>query len=115
MNKNSTRYFSSKQEKRVAKAVKGKTVANSGAPKFVAGDVRTENWLFECKTKTTPSESMSIKREWLDKNAEEAFAMGKDYSAVVIDFGWGDNYYIVDEKTFLRMMNALAKEESYDE
>lgn len=116
MNKNSTRYFSNIQEKRVAKAVGGRKTANSGATKFSKGDVRTDNgWLIECKTKTTPSESMSVKREWLDKNAEEAFAMGKDYSAVVIDFGCGDNYYIVDEKTFLRMMNALAKEESYDE
>ena len=113
--KTSNRYFSNIQEKRVAKAVGGRKTSNSGATKFSKGDVSNDNWLFEAKTKTTPSESMSIKREWLDKNAEEAFAMGKDYSAVVIDFGCGDNYYIVDEKTFLRMMNALAKEESYDE
>ena len=31
MNKSSTRYFSSKQEKAVAKAVGGKKTANSGA------------------------------------------------------------------------------------
>lgn len=115
MNKKATRYFSNIQEKKIAKVVGGRKTANSGATKFSKGDVSNDNWLFEAKTKTTPSESMSVKREWLDKNAEEAFAMGKDYSAVVIDFGCGDNYYIVDEKTFLRMMNALAKEESYDE
>ena len=34
MNKNSTRYFSNKQEKHVAKAVGGKQVANSGATKY---------------------------------------------------------------------------------
>ena len=106
-NKTSTRYFSSRQEKKVAKAVGGKKVANSGATKFSKGDVRTDNWLFECKTKTTPSESMSVKLEWLIKNEEEAFAMGKDYSAVVIDFGSSDNYYIVDERTFLSMKEAL--------
>ena len=105
-----TRYFSNKQEKKVAKAVGGKQVANSGATKFSKGDVRTDNWLFEAKTKTTPSGSMTIKREWLDKNAEEAFAMGKYYSAVVIDFGYGENYYIVDEKTFIEMKNALEGE-----
>lgn len=110
MNKKATRYFSNIQEKKIAKAVGGRKTANSGATKFSKGDVSNDNWLFEAKTKTTPSESMSIKREWLDKNAEEAFAMGKDYSAVVIDFGQGDNYYIVDEKTFLRMMNALRRE-----
>ena len=106
------RYFSNKQEKKVAKAVGGKKVANSGATKFSKGDVRTDNWLFECKTKTTPSESMTIHKEWIEKNEEEAFAMGKDYSAVVIDFGSSNNYYIVDEKTFLSMKEALEKYES---
>lgn len=110
-NKTSTRYFSSRQEKRVAKAVKGNTVANSGATKFSKGDVRTESWLFEAKTKTSPSESMTIHKEWIEKNEEEAFAMGKDYSAVVIDFGSSDNYYIVNEKTFLRMKEALSNYE----
>lgn len=110
MNKKATRYFSNKQEKKVAKAVGGTKVANSGATPFSKGDVRTDNWLFECKTKTTPCNSMSIKREWLDKNAEEAFAMGKDYNAIVFDFGIGNNYYIVDEKTFLQMKQALEKE-----
>lgn len=111
MNKSATRYFSNKQEKHVAKAVGGKQVANSGATPFSKGDVRTDNWLFECKTKTTPSGSMSIKREWLDKNSEEAFAMGKDYNAIVFDFGYGENYYIVDEKTFLKMRRALEEYE----
>lgn len=110
MNKKATRYFSNIQEKKVAKALNGKQTANSGATKFSKGDVRTEHWLFEAKTKTTPSESMSIKREWLDKNAEEAFAMGKSYNALVIDFGYGENYYIVDEKTFIEMKTALETE-----
>ena len=68
-NKNSTRYFSSRQEKRVAKAVNGKTVSNSGAPLFVAGDVRTNDFLIECKTCTTEKKSFSIHKEWLEKNA----------------------------------------------
>ena len=109
MNKKSTRYFSSRQEKKVAKALGGKQVANSGATMFSKGDIRTENWLIEAKTKTTESQSMSIKKEWLDKNAEEAFAMGKQYSALVFDFGCGENYYIVDEKTFIEMKNALEE------
>lgn len=106
-NKNSTRYFSSRQEKRVAKAVKGKTVSNSGAPLFVAGDVRTDNWLIECKTKTSASESISIKREWLEKNEEEAFAMGKEHSAIAFSFGDTHNdtdYYIISEKEFKRLL-----------
>lgn len=102
-NKNSTRYFSSRQEKKVAKAVKGKTVSNSGAPLFVAGDVRNDKWLIECKTKTSPSQSISIKKEWLEKNEEEAFAMGKHYSALCFSFGdlhFDKQYYILNEQTF---------------
>ena len=64
-NKKATRYFSQHQEKRVAKTLKGKCVSNSGAAKFVAGDVITDTWLIECKTTTaTEKASFSIKREW---------------------------------------------------
>ena len=103
MNKNSTRYFSNKQEKHVAKAIGGKQVANSGATKFSKGDARNENWLIECKTKTSPSQSISIKKEWIEKNEEEAFAMGKPYSAVCFSFGdlhFDKQYYILNEQTF---------------
>lgn len=102
-----TRFYSSKQEKRIAKAVGGQRVANSGATAFSKGDVRTDEWLFEAKTKTSESQSFSIKKEWLLKNREEMFAMGKSYSALVFDFGDGNNYYVLDEKTFLKMKEAL--------
>ena len=109
-NKKSTRYYSSRQEKHIAKVVGGKKVANSGATVFNKGDVTSENWLFEAKTKTSESQSMTIKKEWLLKNKEEKFAMGKSYCALVFDFGDGNNYYVVDEKTFLQMKGALENE-----
>lgn len=108
-NKNSTRYFSSRQEKSVAKALNGRVVANSGAPMFVGGDVTLDNWLVECKTKTTPSESISIKKEWLEKNEEEAFAMNKDHSALCFNFGDlhnPKNYYIISELDFKRLLEV---------
>jgi hypothetical protein len=100
-----TRFYSSRQEKRIAKAVNGKQVANSGATAFRKGDVTTDNWLFEAKTKIEESKSFTIKREWIEKNKEEAFAMGKDYNALVIDFGDGKQFYLLDEKTFLELIN----------
>ena len=102
-----TRFYSNKQEKHIAKAVSGKQVVNSGATPFNKGDVTTDNWLFEAKTKTKESDSFSIKREWLEKNKEEAFAMRKEYNALVIDFGDGKQFYVVDEHTFLQMKEAL--------
>ena len=105
-----TRWYSDKQEKKVAKAIGGKQTANSGATDFSKGDVTTDNWLIECKTATSEKQSFSIKREWLKKNREEAFSMGKDYNALVFDFGDnGERYYIVDEKTF-KLLKEVSDE-----
>jgi hypothetical protein len=102
-----TRYFSKHQENTVAKAVGGKRTANSGATRWSKGDVKTDKWLLECKTKTSESQSISIKKEWLDKNAEEAFAMNKPHSALVFNFGGlhnTENYYIINEHEFKRLL-----------
>lgn len=107
-----TRFYSNRQEKAVAKTVGGRQVANSGATAFNKGDVVTDNWLIECKTTTKDAlASFSIKREWLMKNAEEAFAMGKDYNALCFDFGNGSKrYYVIDEKTFIQAKEAMENE-----
>lgn len=110
-----TRFYSNRQEKHIAKVVGGKQVANSGATPFCKGDVSTNDWLFEAKTKTTESQSFSIKKEWLIKNREEMFAMGKSYNALVFNFGDDKNYYVIDERTFLQMKELLDKEESNGE
>lgn len=108
-----TRFYSNKQEKFVAKAVSGKQVANSGATAFSKGDVVTDNWLIECKTTTTEKKSFAIKKEWLEKNKEEAFAMRKDYNALCFDFGDnGKRYYVVDEKTFIQAKEAMENEDN---
>jgi len=107
--KKSTRYFSDKQEKQVAKAVGGKVVPNSGAPRFLGGDVNTDMCLIECKTCTKEQKSFAIKKEWLEKNREEAFAMGKQYSALAFDFGSGTNYYVVTERMFKEWLEGLDK------
>ena len=105
-----TRYYSDKQEKHIAKAIGGKQVANSGATPFNKGDVIDENWLIECKTKTKDGKSFTVQKSWLEKNKEEAFAMGKSHSALVFDFGDGKNHYVLDEKTFLRMKECFDNE-----
>ena len=95
----------------MAKAVGGRQTANSGATTFSKGDVSTSDWLIECKTSTSEKASFSIKRDWLDKNKEESFAMHKDYSALCFDFGPDtERYYIVDERTFKRIMQKLKED-----
>jgi len=104
-----TRFYSNQQEKQVAKAVGGTKTANSGATAFSKGDVATsgrDGWLIECKTCMSDKQSFSIKKEWLDKNKEEAFAMGKDHNALAFNFGPNSrNYYVIDEKTFVELIS----------
>lgn len=107
-----TRFYSSKQEKAVATAVGGRQVVNSGATAFSKGDVQTDDFLIECKTSCSEKQAFSVKREWLDKNDEERFAMGKSYSALAFDFGTGKRYYIIDEKLFVKLTELLKKEEN---
>lgn len=107
--KGTTRYYSSKQEEYIAKLVKGRTVPGSGSPMFCAGDVVTKDWLIECKTTTKPKESFAIKKEWITKNERERMDLQKPYSAVVFQFEEdGQNYFVVNEKTFKVLLDALA-------
>lgn len=107
-----TRYYSKQQEKKVAKAVSGKRTANSGATPFQKGDVITDQFLIEAKTKTTDCKSFTIKEDWLLKNEEEAFAMGKNNSALCFDFGPSANkrYYVISERLFQMLQNYMKEE-----
>lgn len=107
-----TRFYSKKQEKKVAKVVNGKVTANSGATAFQKGDVISKDWLIECKTKTKDCASFTIKEDWLLKNEEEAFAMGKNNSALCFDFGPSANkrYYVISERLFETLKSFLEEE-----
>lgn len=106
-----TRHYSSRQEKTVAKAVNGKVQKNSGATAFDKGDVIVSGkngFLLECKTKTSASESISIKKEWFEKNRQECLLTGTPHQAVVFNFGPGEeNHYIIDEYLFLELIDHL--------
>jgi hypothetical protein len=109
MAKRPTRYYSKKQENLIAKELGGNRQPNSGATMFSKGDVVLDDWLIEAKTKTSPSSSMTIHREWLEKNEEEAFAMGKQHSALVFDFGdihYPQEYVIITLEEFKKLLEA---------
>lgn len=105
-----TRFYSNKQERNVAKTLNGKQVTNSGATKFNKGDIVTDLFLIEAKTCTTEKKSFTIKHDWLVKNKEEAFDMGKEYNALVFNFGPDtQNYYVIDEYTFKEMLKIMQE------
>lgn len=115
-NKHPTRWYSNKQEKSVAKSINGKQTKNSGATTFQKSDVLTNNFALECKTKTTNSNSISIKKEWFDKLINESIQMGKKYSAIVINFGpdkpYNENYYIIDETMMKYLVEKIEEMEN---
>lgn len=104
-----------KQEKKVAEQVGGKTTPNSGATLFKKGDVTADNMVIECKTSTTVRNSFSIKREWLDKLQEEAIAVGKDFGVLAIDYGDGEQYYVMPEREFTALFGDSVDRHVYGE
>ena len=105
-----TRFYSNKQEKQIAKAVGGRQTANSGATNFSKGDIRTDKFLIEAKTVCKEQKSFTIKKEWIDKNKEEAFAMNKPYSTLAFNFGPNsENYYVIDERLFKQLKEMLEE------
>lgn len=112
-NENSTRYYSDKHEKSVCKALDAKQNANSGATKFKKGDCVQEeaSLLIECKTSMSEKDSVSIKKEWIEKNKTEAFQTRNENSTICFNFGPDtDNYYIIDEKLMRFLVESLIEE-----
>lgn len=106
--KKPTRHYSKQQEKTVAASLNGRCTPNSGATAFSKGDVLLEDFLIECKTKVTHSDSISIKKEWIEKNIKESIQMGKPYNAIVFNFGPNEtNYYIIDESLFKTLVEKV--------
>jgi len=111
--KKPTRYYSKKQEDQVAKTLNGTRQKNSGATMFAKGDVLTEKFLLEMKTKTTHAESITIKKEWFEKNIKETLIVGKPYSAIGFNFGPGEeNHYIISEELFEELLEYLNNKEN---
>lgn len=105
MNKDSTRYKSNQQEKRIAKAMGGRQVIGSGSTPFLKGDVVAGKLFIEAKTRVNPSKSIKVNKEWIDKAREQAYSSRKEDYTVAISFGDGRDYYIIED----RLMEELYR------
>jgi hypothetical protein len=111
----STREFSNKQEKAVARLLEGQVNPNSGAGKWRKGDVRIPeaSMLIECKTCMQDKTSFSVKQEWIEKNKDEAFSCGLCNSAIAFNFGPDKpNYFVINERLMQFLVDNL-KENGY--
>ena len=104
--KKPTRYYSSRQEKQIAKDLGGTTTKNSGATLFGGkADVLVEDFALECKTKVKESASITVKKEWIDKLKKDSLFDGKKHYALIFNFGPNtQNYVIIDENTFKELI-----------
>ena len=113
-NKEATRHASSVQEKRVAGKLGGKVSSNSGAGLFNKGDIVVEDasLLVECKTCMESKKSFSIKKDWIDKNKEEAFRLRLDNHVIAFNFDYQDkkDYYIIDDKLMEYLVHCLERD-----
>ena len=100
-----TRTYSKKQESAVAKKFEGNCTSNSGATPYQPGDVYLDDYLVECKTRMTHSDSVTIKKEWLEKIRKEALFVGKPKEALFFNFGPDEsNYVIIHEDIFKELI-----------
>ena len=109
----STRSASNAQEKAIAKLLNGQVNPNSGAGKWRKGDVQVPeaSLLIECKTCMTEKSSFSIKKEWIEKNINEAHSNRLFNSCVAFNFGPEEkNYFVIDEKLMKFLVEKLIEE-----
>ena len=106
-----TRAASNRQEEYIAKKFGGRQTCNSGAGHWVKGDVviKDASLLVECKTVMSEKKSVSVQKEWIEKNLKEAKENHLFNSCIAISFdpSGKENYYIIDEKLFSFLVENL--------
>ena len=107
-NKESTRYKSNQQEKRLAKNIGGRQVIGSGSTPFLKGDVTTSDLFIEAKTKATESKSITVKKDWLEKAKKQSYSMRKRDYAIAISFGDGKDYYVIEDTLMEELYKCRA-------
>lgn len=80
-----TKFYSTKQEKLIAKELGGYPIGGSGAAPCAPGDVRTYDWLVECKTHTEPDHSIFFSASVWSKIKNEATGMHRKPVLIVDD------------------------------
>ena len=108
--KDSTRAKSSIQEKRIAKAMGGRQVVGSGSTPFLKGDVVVDKLFIEAKTKMNPSQSITVKKGWIDKAKEQSLAMRKEDYAIAVSFGDPKEYYLIEDTLMEDLYKSIDKE-----
>ena len=108
-----TRDYSDKQEKHIAKVTGGKVQSNSGGTKFGGGDVHTNKFFIEAKTPAIERKSFTIMKDWLEKMKEQAFEQGKEEAVLAFRFDpdIDNDLYVLSQKEFLEYLRYKEGED----
>jgi hypothetical protein len=87
------------QPKRIIKPVEARRQANSGAMWHAKGDIKLDHALMECKERGTRTskgaKTISIPKEWLEKQEKEAFQEQRDYWYLPFGYKGDEDIYLV--------------------
>ena len=86
MDSNSTKYYSSKQEKMIADHLRWSVVTGSGSRSTHPGDVESDEWLGECKTHKGPGHKIKFDHNVWKKIVDEAASKYK-FPVLFVDDG----------------------------
>lgn len=114
-NKDCTKYYSNAQEISICKALGCSLQPASGGNTFRKGDAINydASLLIEAKTCMKEKDSFSIKKEWIEKNREEAFSQRVSNGCIAFSFGPNlPNYYVIDEHLMKFLVEKLEDEYS---
>ena len=105
----STKTYSSKQEKLIAKVLEGKVVTGSGARPVDPGDVKSYDWLAECKTHTEPGHTIFFDLNVWKKICNEADGIHRKPVLIVDDGSQKEKYTWCLCRPFnINMINLLC-------
>lgn len=109
-----TRHASETQENRIVKKLGGRRTSNSGAGHFDKSDIviKEANMSLECKTCLVPKESITIKKDWLEKHKKEAWSNRLGNAVLAFNFDYNDtkDYYIIDDSLMRFLVEKLLEE-----
>lgn len=101
---NSKKEKSKRQEKRVAKEIRGRVTVGSGNKPLDKGDVRNEEFLIECKR--TDKAQITLKKDYINKIKSEA---GFKIPALNIEIQ-DENWYVIRKQEFMLLQQFLRGE-----
>lgn len=103
------RKLASGQDRRIAKDSNWGIVTNSGAVPGKKGDLKQERILAETKTVEKPQKSFTLKEAWMDKLAEQAFRMGKEFHVLFFSFGGLEDFAVLPQRDFDLIFDSMVE------